>query len=98
MQGKANQPAMKRVARPRGANRMDFGVQVYAKPPPPLLQACSQVRPLLQGVALAPRRPPDGSIFPVSACDQARSVRDMRVSLCIIAHALARMCPEGGLK
>ena len=35
MQGKAHQPASKRIARPRGAGHMDFGVQVYAKPPPP---------------------------------------------------------------
>ena len=42
MQKNANQPIMKRVARPRGAGGMDFGVQVYAKAPP-VLQESSQV-------------------------------------------------------
>ncbi len=42
MQKSGNQPVMKRVARPRGAGGMDFGVQVYAKAPP-APQECGQV-------------------------------------------------------
>ena len=42
MQKRGNQPVMERVARPRGARGMDFGVQVYAKAPP-ALQEYSQV-------------------------------------------------------
>ena len=52
MQGKADQPAMKRMTRPRQSSRMDFGVQVYAKPPP-LIQDCSQVCFLWHNRALA---------------------------------------------
>ena len=39
-QGKAHAPAVKRIARPRGAGHVDFGVQIFAKPPPPLQDSC----------------------------------------------------------
>lgn len=46
MQRKAHAPAVKRIARPRGAGHVDFGVQIFAKPPPPLQDSC-QVCPIL---------------------------------------------------
>ena len=77
---------------------MDFGVQVYAKPPPPL-QARSQVRALLQEAALRLLRVRQMCLlFPVSVCDQSRPVSDTSISLHDTVHPFTHMSPEGGLK
>ena len=42
MQSKPGVVAVKRAARHRTANQVDFGVQIYAKPPPP--QSCESIQ------------------------------------------------------
>ena len=42
MQSKPGVLAVKRAARPRAASQVDFGVQIYAKPPPP--QSCETIQ------------------------------------------------------
>lgn len=48
VQRQCNMPAAKRIARPRAAGQVDFGVQIYAKPPPARPKA-SQVQILESG-------------------------------------------------
>ena len=42
MQSKPGVSAVKRAARPRAAKQVDFGVQIFAKPPPP--ESCETIQ------------------------------------------------------